>query len=457
MVFTFIALWTITAVLIFTDWKTETTRWVAAVTFTGGAGGFAESIPDTFIPYLNQHDLMTPVMTVFLNIAHSASFFIVHNLIVYSYLVFTVCYSGFFSRKTVNFLKVVLLIPTVFMFYITPLYPEININFRIMFIWVAPYILIGTFLLVYSYINEKNPQMKNSRKILVVAGGFPMIFVLFSNYLARCFELNNLFRYNAVIIAILFVFIIVMIIKSNFLGIKLKLEKQRLDSTMKALYSGTSILNHTIKNEVTKISMCADIIKDNNLDPETKKSLDNISESTNYMLNMVTKVQDHLKDINLKVETVRISDVIDQAVKLNSLFIEKKKVIVNINEYDRSISCNVDVTHVVETISNILKNSIESMKDGNKIDIQVFQTKKYISICIADSGVGISPENLQYVKDPFFTTKRRTLNFGLGLSYCYNVMQQHCGELDIQSEYGLGTKVYLNFPNGNRLRFGRVS
>jgi phosphoglycerate-specific signal transduction histidine kinase len=50
------------------------------------------------------------------------------------------------------------------------------------------------------------------------------------------------------------------------------------------------------------------------------------------------------------------------------------------------------------------------------------------------AGHGITKENLPYVNDPFFTTKKRTLNFGLGLSYCYNVMQKHKGDLTIQSE-----------------------
>lgn len=86
------------------------------------------------------------------------------------------------------------------------------------------------------------------------------------------------------------------------------------------------------------------------------------------------------------------------------------------------------------------------MGQGGDIHISLHGNKKQMSLVIKDNGEGISRENLPFVCDPFFTTKPRTMNFGLGLSYCYNVMKQHGGTLEIESGEDAGTTVSLGFP-----------
>ena len=78
--------------------------------------------------------------------------------------------------------------------------------------------------------------------------------------------------------------------------------------------------------------------------------------------------------------------------------------------------------------------------------MQLFLSKKHLVIAIEDTGTGISSKNLPHVLDPFFSTKKSSQNFGLGLPYCYNVMQKHQGMLEISSEPGKGTTVFLLFP-----------
>jgi signal transduction histidine kinase len=65
---------------------------------------------------------------------------------------------------------------------------------------------------------------------------------------------------------------------------------------------------------------------------------------------------------------------------------------------------------------------------------------------IKDTGAGIDKKNLRRVLDPFFTTKGSSgHNFGLGLAYSYNVMKRHGGSLQLSSELGKGTTIYLFF------------
>jgi two-component system, sensor histidine kinase PhcS len=65
---------------------------------------------------------------------------------------------------------------------------------------------------------------------------------------------------------------------------------------------------------------------------------------------------------------------------------------------------------------------------------------------VRDNGEGISPENLQKIFDPFFTSKDVGEGMGLGLSICYRIMQQHGGRIEVRSEPGVYSEFTLRFP-----------
>ena len=97
-------------------------------------------------------------------------------------------------------------------------------------------------------------------------------------------------------------------------------------------------------------------------------------------------------------------------------------------------------------IHNILRNAIEALDVDGQIEIGMIRTRRYFILEIGDNGCGIPKQNLPQVVLPYFSTKKNALNFGLGLSYCHNVMQKHGGLLEIESVEDKGTKVFLKFP-----------
>jgi len=75
------------------------------------------------------------------------------------------------------------------------------------------------------------------------------------------------------------------------------------------------------------------------------------------------------------------------------------------------------------------------------------EVKKDIVIWIRDNGAGISNESAARMFDPFFTTKKGISNYGLGLNYCYGVMQKHGGGIRlVETEQGKGTCMEIRFP-----------
>ena len=106
------------------------------------------------------------------------------------------------------------------MLYLISVLPTPGTPFKIIIIWVIPYILTGSAILIYSYIKERNPILKRDRALIAIMAIIPMIFVLFANYIASATEHRNLFRFNVCIIFILLVSFVAFIYKYGVLGIK---------------------------------------------------------------------------------------------------------------------------------------------------------------------------------------------------------------------------------------------
>lgn len=96
---------------------------------------------------------------------------------------------------------------------------------------------------------------------------------------------------------------------------------------------------------------------------------------------------------------------------------------------------------------NILINAKQAIKKGKgKITINTYQKDKKVYIEFEDNGVGIPKDKLKKIFDPGYTTKGVGIGTGLGLSICYQIMQDHHGEILVESEVGKGSKFTVVFP-----------
>jgi hypothetical protein len=106
-----------------------------------------------------------------------------------------------------------------------------------------------------------------------------------------------------------------------------------------------------------------------------------------------------------------------------------------------------DASTLQQVLLNLVTNAREAMESGGEIRIEtgpLAERPDWVRVVIADTGPGISPEELSKVFDPFFTTKKT--GTGLGLSVSYGIVQDHHGTVDVQSVPGRGTTFILAFP-----------
>lgn len=211
-----------------------------------------------------------------------------------------------------------------------------------------------------------------------------------------------------------------------------------------AIGEAAAYLTHEIKNPLVVIGGFASQIE-RSLSPDDENiiKLQTISEEVRRLESMLTDVRDftrpskpkkELKDINLSIEET-LSLLEDN---LKSMGID----------YDNFLDYKLppilfDPEQIKQVLINLIKNAAEAMPEG-KITIASRQEGDYIKVSISDTGVGMSAEMVEKIFEPFFTTKKK--GTGLGLAVCHKIIEDHVGELSVESAEGGGTKFTISLP-----------
>jgi two-component system sensor histidine kinase AtoS len=104
---------------------------------------------------------------------------------------------------------------------------------------------------------------------------------------------------------------------------------------------------------------------------------------------------------------------------------------------------------MVQLLMNLLTNAMQATDRGGTIKVLVapFPRSDGVIVAVSDTGCGIAREHMERIFDPFFTTKEE--GTGLGLPICRQIVEQHGGTMQIESEQGKGTRVMLLFPGSD--------
>lgn len=152
----------------------------------------------------------------------------------------------------------------------------------------------------------------------------------------------------------------------------------------------------------------------------------------------------------LEREAISVDDLIEAAIKNTALNGQKNNICVKQKSNKILPDLCVNETNIVQVFVNIINNAIENLqKQPNTKDKLIIlstsqNTSDTITVTITDNGSGIEPEFMKRIFSPFTTTKNNGI--GIGLSLCYNIINQHNGNITVGSKKNMGTTFNITLP-----------
>lgn len=241
---------------------------------------------------------------------------------------------------------------------------------------------------------------------------------------------------------------------------KLRLKKMyRADrlATLGQLAAGAA---HEIRNPLTSIRSTIQYLEKDTKDLSKKEMVTGLIAEVDRINGIIEGLLSFSKPAKLSVEKVNLKLLLQQTFALIATSAKKRKVEVKLNYNTPNIYLNADPSQLKQVFLNIMMNALEAIKDKGNLTISVDtdhkigqysqQPTNVFHIVIQDNGEGIPQGNIEHIFNPFFTTKKD--GTGLGLSISYGIIQQHHGDIEIESctpaidQYMHGTRVLINLP-----------
>ncbi|GAB6887829.1 ATP-binding protein [Desulfothermus okinawensis JCM 13304] len=218
-------------------------------------------------------------------------------------------------------------------------------------------------------------------------------------------------------------------------------------SAVGTLVSGIA---HELNNPLNNISLTAEALLEDwgelskqEAEEMLKEIVDESRRASSVVQNLLDFSRRKKTDIT---ELIDIKTLIDSTIKLvkNQLMISDIQLIMDIPPNLPKIKGNED--NLKQVFINLFLNAIQAMPDGGYLKITAREKQGYIEIGVEDSGMGMPPEVLDRIFDPFFSTKPVGKGTGLGLSIAYGIVKKHGGHIEVKSKQGEGTTFFVYLP-----------
>ena len=210
-------------------------------------------------------------------------------------------------------------------------------------------------------------------------------------------------------------------------------------------------ISHQLKTPLTSITIMIDNILDNpDMNEKTiKKFLINIKLeilNINFLVMSLLKLSKFDANVvKFNKESVYLKDIIIESIKNVSMIKELKNITIKVSG-DDNIKLLCDFKWQVESITNILKNSIEHTSEYGTVEVNYSENKLYTRILIKDNGKGIDNDDLPHIFDRFYKGENGSDDsFGIGLSLSKTIIEKEGGSITVKSTPNIGTIFTIKY------------
>ncbi|MFN3752854.1 sensor histidine kinase [Flavobacterium sp.] len=204
---------------------------------------------------------------------------------------------------------------------------------------------------------------------------------------------------------------------------------------------------HEIKNPLTPMRLTVQSFQrkfDPN-DPDLKQKLNDYSKTMIQQIDTMSSVASAFSNFASmpaqQNENLNVVDVVELALDI----FNEDYIVFESNKEE--IISKLDRTQLIRIITNLVKNATQSIpedQEEKQVLVSVNEVEDNVIISVKDNGIGINPENIDYIFEPKFTTK--TSGMGLGLGIIKNIIENYKGTITFETEPGKGSTFIVSLP-----------
>lgn len=234
-----------------------------------------------------------------------------------------------------------------------------------------------------------------------------------------------------------------------------QLIKQRQISEIKTDFINN--MTHEFKTPIATINLALDAIKNPKViedSEKVKRYLQMIRDENKRMHAQVENVlrisKLEKKELEINKEALDINEIINDAIEHVSLIVENREGIIETHFEAKRTNVLLNDVHFTNVFVNILDNAIKYSPDKPKISIHTENIKDFIIIKIKDQGAGMSKVAQKRIFEKFYREHTGDIHnvkgHGLGLAYVKRIVEEHNGEIFVESEKGKGSTFSIKIP-----------
>lgn len=220
---------------------------------------------------------------------------------------------------------------------------------------------------------------------------------------------------------------------------------------LRAIGTLTAGIAHELNNPLNNITLTAAALEEDYEDLKDEQRLDlvrDLVKEAQRSERIVRNLLGFARESEIETEHLDISDLIRETLRLaqNQAKLKGAKV-------ETLIPANLPKIHgdrqqLKQVFLNLILNALDAIGKNGRLEISVETTAvfDFIKIKFSDNGCGIPPHILSSIFDPFFTTKPTRKGTGLGLSVSKGIIEEHGGDIAVESEVSKGTTFFVNLP-----------
>jgi PAS domain S-box-containing protein len=208
------------------------------------------------------------------------------------------------------------------------------------------------------------------------------------------------------------------------------------------------MVGHDLRNPLAGIKNACYFLKKKGIsisEVQAKEMYDTIDNAINYSNHIINDLIEYSREMKLKFVKYSVASLVEEAFRM--IQIPDRIQVVSFIEQGTWVW--VDFERILRVFINVLKNAIDAIPEKGTIEITCKQTKDYLEIVFADTGVGIPEVTMRKLFTPLYTTKAQGMGFGLAISK--RIVDAHGGSIIVKTVLNKGTSLTIALPSNPKI------